>query len=83
MHIETIRTAVRRQPFVPFFLRMNDGRVFHVSHPDYIAVSRRVVFYVDPATDAEIYLEPVLIASLEPATPPPQPTAGPQTGGNS
>jgi hypothetical protein len=41
------------------------------------------VIFIDPATDAEIYLEHVLIASLEPTTPPTQPTPGPQTGGNS
>jgi hypothetical protein len=83
MDTESIRTAVRRQPFVPFLLRMNDGRIFHIPHPDYVAVSRRVVIFIDPATDAEIYLEPVLIASLEPAAPSPQPTPGSQTGGNS
>jgi hypothetical protein len=66
MNTDSIREAVRRQPFVPFILRMNDGRVFFVAHPEHIACSRRVVFLIDPATDAEIYLEPVLIASLEP-----------------
>ena len=26
-------------PFVPFDVRLADGRVFHVPHPDYISVS--------------------------------------------
>jgi hypothetical protein len=82
MHVDTIRQAIRRQPFVPFLLRMNDGRVFHVPHPDYVAVSRRLVFFVDPATDAEIYLEPVLIASLEPTAAPSQASPESPSGGN-
>ncbi|HZT83191.1 MAG TPA: hypothetical protein VFA26_23380 [Gemmataceae bacterium] len=69
MHVSVLREAARRQPFVPFTLRMNDGREFYVPHPDYLAVARRTVIYSDPASDREIFLEPVLIASLEPAPP--------------
>ncbi len=81
MHVDTIRQAIRRQPFVPFFLRMNDGRVFHVPHPEYVAASPREVYVIDPATNAGTFLEPVLIASLEPVVP----QAGTQssTGDNS
>lgn len=69
MNVDSIRTAVRRQPFVPFFLRMNDGRVFHIPHPEYIALSRREVIVIDAGTEATVFLEPVLIASLEPIVP--------------
>jgi hypothetical protein len=72
MHVDTIRQAIRRQPFVPFTLKMNDGRQFRIPHLDYIAVSRREIYIVDPDTDAGIFLEPVLIASLEPDGRPPQ-----------
>lgn len=65
MHADALRQAVRRQPFVPFLLRMNDGRVFYIPHPDSIAIAPRTVIVVDPATDREIFLEPMLIASLE------------------
>ena len=81
MNFDTIRTAVRRQPFVPFFLRMNNGRVFHIPHPEYIALSRREVYIIDPATENGTFLEPVLIASLELVTP--QAGAHTSTGGNS
>ena len=81
MHHDTIRAAVRRQPFVPFLLRMNDGRVFHVPHPDYIAVSRREVYVIDPTTDAGTFLEPVLVASLEATAPTHPPLNGPPSGG--
>ena len=67
MHTTTIREAARRQPFKPFILRMNDGREFHVPHPEYIAVSTRVVVVIDPQTEAAISLEPVLIAYMQDA----------------
>ena len=81
MDVDTMRTAVRRQPFVPFFLRVNDGRVFHIPHPEYIALSRREVYVIDPATEKGTFLEPVLIASLESVTP--QANTQTSTGGNS
>ena len=66
MHADTIREAVRRNPFMPFVLRMNDGREYRVPHPEDIAVSRREVYVIDSATDTGVFLESVLIASLEP-----------------
>jgi hypothetical protein len=65
MNVETIRNAIRRQPFVPFDLRLNDGRIFHVPHPEYIALSHREVYCIDAGTENGIFLEPVLIASLQ------------------
>jgi hypothetical protein len=66
MPVDTIREAMRRQPFVPFKLRMNDGREYLVPHPDYLAVAHRHVYFVDPTTETGIFLDIVLIASLEP-----------------
>jgi hypothetical protein len=83
MHVDTIREAIRRVPFVPFTLRMNDGREYHIPHPEYIALSRRSVFVIDPQTDASMFLEPVLVASLTPGEGPPQSSNGPVGGGNS
>ena len=83
MHVQTLRDAVRRQPFVPFTLRMNDGRAFSIPHPDYIAISTRSVYVVDPETEAGTFLEPVLIASLEPKDKPPQMPSPSAAGGNS
>lgn len=64
MHTETVRDAILSRPFKPFTLRMNDGREFHIPHPEYVAVSKRVVVAVNENTQAAVYLEPVLIASL-------------------
>ena len=65
MDTTTIREAVRRRPFKSFLLRMNDGREFRVPHPEYVAVSPTVVVVIDATTNAAIWLEPMLIASLE------------------
>lgn len=69
MNVDMLREAARTQPFRPFLLRMNDGRVLQIPHPDCIAVARRTVIVVDPITDRELLLEPVLIASLEYVSP--------------
>lgn len=65
MHTEEIRKAILNRPFEPFTLRMNDGREFYVPHTEYAAVSRRVVYVIDPETEAGLSLEPVLIASMQ------------------
>lgn len=64
MDTNTIREAVLNRPFQPFTLRINDGREFCVRHPEYVAVSRRVVLVIDATTEAGVNLEPALIASL-------------------
>lgn len=65
MDTNTIREAVLNRPFKPFTLRINDGREFFVPHPEFVAVSRRVVFVIDDKTKAGIQLEPILIASMQ------------------
>jgi hypothetical protein len=65
MDTNVIRDAVLRRPFRPFTLRMNDGREFHVPHPEYVAVSRRIVVVIDAKTESSLWLEPVLIASMQ------------------
>lgn len=77
MDAENIRAAVTRSPFQPFRLRMNDGREFFVPHPEYIAVARRIVVVIDPATEVAIHLEPLLIASMQFEA-----TSSPATGSN-
>ena len=65
MDTRTIRKAVLQRPFNPFSLGMNDGRVFRIPHPEFVAVSRNVVMVIDEDDDSGVYLEPILIASLK------------------
>lgn len=66
MDLNTIRGALREQPFAPFTLHLADGRTELVKHPEFVAVGPRIVVVVrDDNTVAHI--EPLLIASLEQA----------------
>jgi hypothetical protein len=63
-------TAIRKlafsAPFLPFTLRMNDGQDFYVRHPELISVAPTYVFLIDDKTQRGIFLEPALIASMQP-----------------
>lgn len=39
MTTQQFQDAMRQAPFKPFTIHMADGRVFHVSHPDFVARS--------------------------------------------
>jgi hypothetical protein len=67
MDLNGIREAIRRQPFQPFTIRLADGRSMPVSHPEYVAVGTRLAIVVGP--DDSSVVEPLLIASLDYATP--------------
>jgi hypothetical protein len=38
MTADLIREFIRRQPFKPFTIRMNDRRKFGIKHPDFVAL---------------------------------------------
>lgn len=65
MDANTLREALRKQPFKPFVIRLADGRQFDVPHPDFVAVSQRTVVVISPQTEGVSVLEPLLIISLE------------------
>jgi len=64
MNVEVIRAALRRQPFRPFALFMNDGEEFKVEHPELVTLTRRDVTLTFPREAYLLHLEPVLIARL-------------------
>jgi hypothetical protein len=54
--LEQIRQAKNAQPFRPFSLKLADGTMYTVKHPDYISVPpvprpREVIFYVQGEDD--------------------------------
>jgi hypothetical protein len=72
MNVVAIRQALRQEPFLPFQLRLADGRAFHVNHPEFVAVSpsnNRVVAFTGH-DDSMAILEPLLIISLDYGPPP-------------
>ncbi len=71
MEINAIRESMHAQPFQPFRLRLADGRELTVRHREFIAIApngRRVVVFNDQDNSMSV-LEPLLIVSLEVATP--------------
>ena len=69
MDLNSIRNALREQPFRPFELCLADGRRIPVKHPEFVAMNQRIVIVTDEESATKI-LEPLLIVSLEhvPAT---------------
>ena len=64
MDLNSIRSALREQPFRPFELCLADGRRVPVAHPEFVAMNQRIVIVTDDESDTKI-LEPLLIVSLE------------------
>ena len=82
MTIKQIREVITASPFLEFSLRMADGTVYEVPHPDFLSIPPvehpRVVLYYEringSAEDCrQRWLEPGLIAELivEPTKIPP------------
>ena len=74
MDLNSIRSALRQEPFRPFELCLADGRRVPVEHPEFVAMNQRIVIVTDEESDTKV-LEPLLIVSLEHA-------AGKGKGGN-
>jgi hypothetical protein len=50
MTTEQFRGMLHQQPFLPFTIRMADGRAFEVAHRDFVAISptgRTIIIYQD------------------------------------
>lgn len=77
MNVDALRQALHAQPFRSFAVRLVNGREFKIPHPDFVAVSPRMVVVIDPQTEGFTVLEPMQIISLE-MTGGTQPTGSPQ-----
>ena len=70
MQVETIREALRAEPFRPFTVRLADGRSLPVPHPELVGLAGRTIFVASPAQDESYSLvDSVLIVSLDYAAP--------------
>jgi len=65
MHLDVLRAELHRQPFVPFNLRLADGRSLHVKHPDFVALNFRRVIVIDDRDNEMAIIEPLLIVSID------------------
>ena len=62
-----LRDAVATQPFLPFRIRMLDGREFDVKHPEFIHVTQGVrnFVFVDYAKKSHRILDLLHVQELE------------------
>jgi hypothetical protein len=68
MDLNSIRSALRAQPFRPFELALADGRRVPVYHPEFVAMNQRIVIVTNDSSETQI-IEPLLIVSLDPLSP--------------
>ena len=54
MDLSHIRKAVDRRPYKPFDVRLSDGSVFTVTHPEFIGMAPGVVFIGQPDGNYEL-----------------------------
>jgi hypothetical protein len=64
MHLDGLREALRKVPFVPFAIRLADGRSLPVKHPEFVAVGPRLAVVMADDNSWSV-LEPLLIVSLD------------------
>ena len=66
--IEQLRATAKAQPFVPFTLRLADGRSYDIRHPDFIASHPQgrtiIVFKPGEGGDLEI-IDLLLVVGIE------------------
>jgi hypothetical protein len=64
MNSEAIRELLNRRPFEPFEVRLTNGDVHVVKHPECVAISKARVVIVDPDTDRIAICALLHVASL-------------------
>jgi len=65
MNADTIREWINRRPFEPFELRLSNGEVYQVRHPENIAIGKNRIAVVDPGADRFVHIAMVHINSIE------------------
>ncbi len=64
MDLTALREALRREPFEVFAIRLTDGRVEQVKHPEFVAIAPRIVVVVRDDNSWSV-VDPRSIVSLD------------------
>ncbi|HXT60708.1 MAG TPA: hypothetical protein VN699_18855 [Pirellulales bacterium] len=69
MNAETIQALLRRLPFEPFEIRLSNGEVHHIRHPENAALGRTrlAIMYPDTETDRMVICDLQHINAVEAA----------------
>ncbi len=65
MNMETIREWLNRASFEPFVLRMSNGEIHEVRHPENVALGKNRIIVVDPTHDRAVHLSLIHVNSIE------------------
>jgi hypothetical protein len=65
MNAETIRELLQRRPFQPFVIRMSNGDVFEVKHPELALLLKTRIIIGDPENDRSWICSLVHINAIE------------------
>jgi len=66
MNPDTIRDFLRRQPFEPFAIRMSNGEVHEVRHPECAIVMKTKVILRYPEEDRAVDCALIHVNTIEP-----------------
>jgi hypothetical protein len=65
MNAEVVREWLVRQPFEPFELRLSNGEIHQVRHPELAAIGRNKMVVVNADTDRVTHIALVQINSIQ------------------
>lgn len=65
MTIEAIRDFIRREPFEPFVIRLSNGEVHEVHHPECVALTKTKVIVTYPEEDRVVHCALIHVYSAE------------------
>ncbi len=71
MNAETIRGLLQRQPFEPLEVRLSNGDVHRIPHPEFAMLLRSTLVIGIPDSDCVILCSLLHIASIERSSPAP------------
>ena len=66
MNVETVREWLVRQPFEQFELRLSNGEIHQVRHPELAAIGRNKMVVVNADTDRIAHIGLVHVNSIQP-----------------
>lgn len=69
MNAETFRELLSRRPFEPFTIRMTNGDVFQVRHPELALLLKTKIIVGDPENDRSWICSLLHVATIETAQP--------------
>lgn len=65
MNAAAIRDLLKRQPFVPFDIKLSSGEVVHVPHPEFVMFTKNGMVVGYPDSDRLSILAFLHIASIQ------------------